>query len=61
MVEPASALNLDDPRHDANVVAEPVDVRWCVGCDAELAPPVRDRYAIQICHVCRTEQPHWKG
>lgn len=36
-------------------------VRWCVGCDVELAPPVRDRYAIQVCHVCGTEQPHWKG
>jgi hypothetical protein len=39
-------------------MTQQITTRQCVGCDAELPPPVKDRYAIQLCGVCGTEQPH---
>lgn len=32
-------------------------IRWCVDCAAELAPPIRDPKAIQLCGGCGAEQP----
>lgn len=35
----------------------PEKLHYCEGCGEELPQPVRDRYGIQICTACGTEQP----